>query len=143
MEKTVRVVRDICGRRISLPTDLLTYSNFQVFKNSYYPLCEQPSEGVLKKGISLLDLHNYFFCWVLFCLISLSTMDCKKLKNVYLFKKQQSTWRSIFLLNLKNKKQIKFKWIPKATFNYCVDGDDIIVFGQNESTEKIEGKIEQ
>ena len=70
-------------------------------------------------------------------------MDCKKLKNVYLFKKQQSTWRSIFLLNLKNKKQIKFKWIPKATFNYCVDGDDIIVFGQNESTEKIEGKIEQ
>ena len=41
------------------------------------------------------------------------------------------------------KKQIKFKWIPKATFNYCVDGDDIIVFGQNENTEKIEGKIEQ
>ena len=61
MEKNIRVVRDICGKRISLPTDLLTYSNFQVFKNSYYPLCEQPSEGVLKKGISLLDLHNYFF----------------------------------------------------------------------------------
>ena len=104
MEKTVRVVRDICGKRISLPTDLLTYSNFQVYKNSYYPLCKQPSEGVLKKGISLLDLHNYFFCWVLFCLISPSTMDCKKLKNVYLFKNQQPTWRSIFLLNLKKNK---------------------------------------